>query len=195
MSFVLILWIVSLVGIVGTVSLRAWQIKTNRINPAAFDPEHENPLALAKVEAITRAFLIALRDQIRTFFIRFLHTTALFAHKVRVKLDTLVHKMLARIEHEKGALEANRTSEQFLNSISEYKDTLRNAAKEMQTEVEKTVQDAGRTVHTVTETVTEAIKKPARRKRTVHVASVMETKTENPTTTEPVSNSPENIVE
>lgn len=134
MVVLLTLWIISVLGITGTVWFRVWQIRTARINPETFNSETENPLAAARVEVFLRNFFAALRERSRTFFIRVLHVLALLAHRIRIKLDQLVKKMLARIEREKEVLDANRSSEQFLSTIQEYRDTLRSASQREQIE-------------------------------------------------------------
>jgi hypothetical protein len=171
MTVLLILWVVSVLGLIGTVWFRSWQITRGAVDPMLIDPEHENPLSLTRIEWASKKFFTAFGVTLRTFFIRLLHALALFMHRTRVKLDGLVRKMVARIEHEEGVLEANRTSEQFLSTINEYKQTLRNTAQEVREEVTEKVTETRETFASVAE----AVKKPMiRRKRKPKVTPIEE---------------------
>jgi gas vesicle protein len=182
MAVLLTLWIVSLLGIAGTIWFRFWQIQTGRVNPDVFDPEVENPLAPARIETNAKRLFTVIRERARAIFIRVLHVLALFMYRIRVKIDTLVKKMIARIEHEEGVLEANRKSEQFLSTISEYKETLRQTAQTVSEEVRETVAE-------ITETITpvvEVVKKPIiRRKRKPKIITPVEEVHQTEVTEEP----------
>ncbi len=127
----LILWIVSIVGMVGIIFYRSWQIRTGKIAPEEISHEVENPLSPAKIHSAGRVALKVSAVHGRTFAIRALKFFGALAHIIRLKLDAFVKKVYARIDHEEKVLAKGRAGERFLKAMNEYKAKIRHTRDEV----------------------------------------------------------------
>jgi hypothetical protein len=125
MLAVFILFIASLLAIIGLVAFQAFQIRSGKVSALEFDPEVENPLSRANIVTYKNTFYSWLEARTRKTVLYALRFSIKVGYFVKMKLDAIVsgvHRKAA--SHERKLRQEEGADKTFFKTIGEYKDKI-----------------------------------------------------------------------
>lgn len=127
MYFSIVIFIISLILLIGFLGIRLWQIRKGHVLPEDSDLQYENPLEIFDFATLRNMIDVNGRKILRRITLETLKISIKASYFVKRKLDAIVAKVQHAIsKHEKKIQsEVDSGGEKFLNTISEYKDKMK----------------------------------------------------------------------
>lgn len=127
MYFSIVIFIVSLIFLIGFLGFRLWQIRKGHVLPEDNDLQYENPLEVFDFATLSNFVGVQITKILRKITLETLKISIKASYFVKRKLDAIVAKVQHSIRNHERRIESEIDSggEKFLNTIGEYKDKMK----------------------------------------------------------------------